>query len=144
MSQALKEAEKAFNKSEIPVGAVIAQGEQLISQAHNTREKEHSPLGHAELSAIQKASKKLNSWRLENCQIYISLEPCLMCMGAILQARFSDLFYACPDSKGGFSSFYNLPQQTNWKHKINIHSGIRSQESSLLLKKFFKNLREKS
>ena len=144
MALALKEAEKAFKKSETPIGAVVAKGNSLLSQAHNTREKEQSPLGHAELSAIQKASKKLNSWRLEGCQLYVSLEPCLMCMGAILQARFSDLFYACPDPKGGFSSFYDLPQQKNWKHKINIHSEIRSRESSLLLKSFFKQLRKNS
>lgn len=142
---ALKEAKKAFKKSEIPVGAVVAKGELLLSQAHNRREKEQSPLAHAELLAIQQASKKLNSWRLEGCQLYVSLEPCLMCMGAILQARFSDLIYACPDPKGGFSSLYNLTQQESWKHKINIHSGIKSQESSLLLKSFFKKLRsEKS
>ena len=142
MDLALKEAAKAFKKSEIPVGAVVAKGDCLLSQAHNTREKNQSPLDHAELLAIKKASKKLNSWRLEGCQIYVSLEPCLMCIGAILQARFSDLFYSCSDPKAGFSSFYKLTQKKNWTHKINIYSGIRCRESSLLLKFFFKQLRE--
>ena len=102
MNLALEEAQKAFHIAEIPVGAVIAKGDELLSRTHNLREKDENPLGHAELLAIKEASKKLNSWRLKDCRLYVSLEPCLMCIGAIVQARISHLIYACPDSKGGF------------------------------------------
>lgn len=150
MEQALKQAQKAFQLKEVPVGAVIVRGDKKLSQAHNTRESQQDPLGHAELLAIRKASQKLGSWRLEGCKIYVSLEPCLMCMGAILQARISQLIYACPEPKAGFSSYYDLnslnsSEQTApppWTKKINIRSGVRAEESSLLLKKFFKNLRQ--
>ena len=141
MNLALKEAKKAFQINEVPVGAVIVQGEKILSQTHNLREKENNPLGHAELLAIKKASKKLASWRMEDCRIYVSLEPCLMCIGAIIQARISQLIYACPDPKGGFSSYYGLDKNKSWRHKIKIISGIYSNESSLLLKKFFNKLR---
>lgn len=135
------EAQKAFQKNEVPVGAVVVQGDELLSQSSNSRQGDQDPLAHAELLAIRKASKKLNSWRLEKCRLYVSLEPCLMCMGAIIQARFTHLFYACPDPKGGFSSRYALDKGKNWTHQIQISSGIYSEESSLLLKEFFKKLR---
>ena len=141
MSLALEEAQKAFQIDEVPVGAVIVKEDRVLSRSHNLREKENNPLGHAELLSIKMASEKLNSWRLENCRLYVSLEPCLMCIGAILQARISHLIYACPDPKGGFSSYYDLAKQDFLRHKIKISSGVCSYESSLLLKKFFKELR---
>ena len=141
MNLALKSAKRAFKKAEVPVGAVLVKNRLVISQAHNLRESKKNPIGHAEILAIKKASKKLNSWRLEDCQLYVSLEPCLMCIGAILQARISELIYACPDPKAGFSSYYHLDKQTFWKHKLKISSGFCSKESSLLLKHFFKQLR---
>jgi len=143
MNLALKEAEKAFKEKEVPVGAIISKKGELISQAHNTREKNYSPLAHAEILAIYKASRKLQSWRLEDCSIYVSLEPCLMCVGAILQARLSNLFYACPDPKKGFSSYYKLDKYENWNQKLlNIsYLPLFEQESSHLLKSFFKKLR---
>lgn len=142
MNLALEEAQKAFKANEVPVGAVIVQGDSLLSLAHNLREKDQNLLAHAELLAIKKAGEKLNSWRLEDCKLYVSLEPCLMCFGAIVQARLSHLIYACPDPKAGFSSFYALDKAKSWNHKIKISSGICSSESSLLLKKFFKKLRK--
>lgn len=142
MEQALKQAQEAFRLKEVPVGAVIVRGEEQLSEAFNIREGKQDPLGHAELLAIQKASKRLNSWRLEGCRIYVSLEPCLMCMGAIVQARISQLIYACSDPKGGFSSHYGLNQEGSLKSKIAIFSGVRAEESSLLLKKFFQKLRK--
>ena len=141
MDLALEEAQKAFQIAEVPVGAVIVKENKLLSRSHNLREKDKNPLGHAELLAIKEASKKLNSWRLEDCQLYVSLEPCLMCIGAIIQARISHLIYACPDSKRGFSSYYKLTQNKEWRHKLDITSQVGSKESSLLLKKFFKGLR---
>ena len=141
MSLALQSAKKAFKKNEVPVGAVLVKGAKIISQAHNLRESGNNPVGHAEILAIKKASQKLQSWRLENCRLYVNLEPCLMCIGAIIQARISELIYACCDPKMGFSSYYQLDKQSLWRHKIKIQSGWRSKESSLLLKEFFKQLR---
>ena len=119
----------------------LFKGKKILSQSHNLREKDNNALGHAELLAIKEASKKLASWRMEDCRIYVSLEPCLMCIGAIIQARISQLIYACSDPKRGFSSYYGLDRHSSWKHKIKIISGIYSHESSLLLKKFFNKLR---
>lgn len=142
MGLALEEAKKAFQKAEVPVGAVVVKGNEVLSRAHNLRENEQNPLSHAELLSLEGASKKLNSWRLEDCKLYVSLEPCLMCIGAIVQSRISHLIYACPDPKGGFSSYYALDKAASWRHKIKISSGIYRHESSLLLKKFFKELRK--
>ena len=144
MKKALDQAKIALKKQEVPVGAVIVKKGAVISQAFNLRESLRDPLAHAEIQAIQKASLKLKSWRLEGCEIYVSLEPCLMCMGAILQARLSRLVYSASDPKAGFSSYYQLDQQSHWKHKIQIHPSLLKEESSHLLKLFFKNLREKS
>lgn len=143
MNLALKEAKTAFQKDEVPVGAVIVKAGKILSQSHNLREQTKNPLSHAELLGLKTASEKLKSWRLEDCTLYVSLEPCLMCMGAILQARISHLIYACQDPKAGFSSYYTLEQKKSWKHKIKISQGIYHIESSLLLKQFFKKLRER-
>jgi len=142
MKKALEQAEKAFLEEEVPVGAVVVKEDRILSQAYNKREKENNPCGHAEILALTQASEKLQSWRLEGCSIYVSLEPCLMCLGAILQARISSLIYACPDPKTGFSSYYKLDQQKNWhKNRLKVHSSLFEEESSQLLKDFFKKLR---
>ena len=143
MNIALEEARKAFQKAEVPVGAVVAKGDKLISRARNLREKNQDLLAHAEILAIKQAGKKLGSWRLEACRLYVSLEPCLMCMGAIIQSRLSHLIYACSDPKGGFSSYYNLDKTGFWTHKINIQKGVAAEESSQLLKEFFQKLRKR-
>ena len=144
MKMALNQAKIALKKQEVPVGAIIVKKGAIISQAYNLRESLKDPLGHAEIQAIQKASRKLNSWRLEGCEIYVSLEPCLMCLGAILQARLSGLIYSADDPKAGFSSYYQLDQQTHWRHKIQIQPSLLKEESKLLLQLFFKKLREKN
>ena len=142
MELAMNQARKALKKGEVPVGAVIVKKDSIISQAFNLRESLNDPLGHAEMRAIQKASLSLKSWRLEGCDIYVTLEPCLMCMGAIVQARLSRLIYASCDPKAGFSSYYKLDKQSRWKHKIQIHNSLLAKESSRLLKLFFKELRK--
>jgi len=142
MKKALEQAKKAFKQKEVPVGAIIVKNNRIISQAFNLREKQNSPIGHAEILAIDQASQKLNSWRLENCSIYVSLEPCLMCLGAILQARISKLIYASSDIKTGFSSYYQLDKEKTVKNKLKITSSIYEDESSKLLKLFFKKLRQ--
>ena len=141
IKKALEQAKIAFQQNEAPIGAVIVKENQIISQAFNLREKQNNPLGHAEILAIYKASQKLNSWRLKDCSIYVNLEPCLMCIGAILQARISELVYACSDPKTGFSSFYQLEKHPLWKSKLKIRSGVCAEESSQLLKSFFQKLR---
>lgn len=137
----MEEAKKAFQRDEVPVGAVVVCGEEVLGRAGNLREVSQNPTAHAELLAVQETSKKRNSWRLEDCRIYTSLEPCLMCMGVIIQARLTHLFYACPDLKWGFSSRYGIDKGEGWTHKIQIHSGIGHKDSSRLLKRFFQNLR---
>ena len=142
MKKALEQAKKAFQKGEVPVGAVVVKEGQIISRAYNRREKENNPCGHAEILALTKASRKLQSWRLEDCSLYVNLEPCLMCLGAILQARISTLVYSCSDPKTGFSSYYRLDKQKNWnKNRLEIHTPLFEEESSRLIKDFFKRLR---
>ena len=142
MSLALKEAQRARQLKEVPVGAVVVRENAVLSKAYNLREKKNDPLGHAELLAIRKAARKLNSWRLEGCKLYVSLEPCLMCMGSIIQARLSHLIYACEDPKEGFSSRYGLLREKDMQKKIKISSGPCAEQSSLLLKTFFRELRK--
>jgi len=141
MNQALNLAQTAFNKGEVPVGALLLKDNQVLSQAFNQKESHSNPLGHAELGAIKQASKNQNSWRLGPCTLYVTLEPCLMCIGAILQSRISHLIYGCPDPKGGFESYYKLTKQSFWNHKLKITSGIQAEKSSQMLKQFFQNLR---
>ena len=144
MGLALNSARLAGLRGEVPVGAVIVQGSKVLSQSGNSRERNKNPLGHAEMLCIRAASHKLRSWRLDNCKLYASLEPCLMCMGAVIQARIPHLIYGCPDPKGGFSSFYGINKRGAALSKIKIESGLRARESALLLQRFFKNLRQKA
>ena len=144
MDLALMSAERAEQMGEVPVGALIVKNREIFAQAHNLKEKNQDPLGHAELLCIKETTSYLKSWRLEGYALYSSLEPCLMCMGAILQARLSRLIYACSDPKAGFSSRYGLSSKQNlWNHKLEISSGCRAEESSRRLKNFFKKLRQK-
>ena len=144
MNQVLKWAEKAAQQREVPAGAIILnQNGEVVGEGFNKREQSQSPLEHAEIEAIRKASRKLNSWRLKDCTLYSSLEPCLMCMGAILQARISTLVYGCSDPKKGFDSFYQLTKQDIWNHKIQIRHGVLQKECSKMLTDFFQDLRNK-
>lgn len=138
MSIALKEALKAKKEGEVPVGAVIVKNNQILSQAHNRKEQDQSALSHAEILAVRGACSQLNSWRLNDCSIYITLEPCLMCAGAIAESRIKQLVYACKDPKiGAVHSHWNVFSN----YKINIVSGIMEEMCSNLIKKFFQNLR---
>lgn len=141
MNQALNLAQKAFEKKEVPVGALIVKEGQILAEAFNQRENQQNPLGHAELIALQQASQKISSWRLEKCTLYVTLEPCLMCLGAILQSRISRLVYGCKDFKTGFDSFYQLTKYPQWNSKLKLASGLQKEKCSEILSQFFKTLR---
>ena len=144
MKAALAEAKKAYLIDEVPVGAVIVYNNKIIARGHNTREQAQSVLGHAEINAIKKASKKIGSWRLEDCDMYITLEPCPMCSGAIIQSRIKNLYFGAYDPKGGAAgSVLNLFENP-FNHKVNVSGGIMEEECSRILKDFFKELRQKN
>ncbi len=143
MKEALKEAKKAYAKQEIPVGAVIVYQDKIIARAHNTRVSEKQVFTHAEIKAINKACRKINSWVLEDCTIYVTLEPCLMCTGALLQSRIKRIVYATTEPKHGvIESIDKVLDNSKFNHKIEITSGIMKEESSELLKNFFRELRQ--
>lgn len=141
MSLALKEAKKAALNNEVPVGAVIVLGDKVISKAYNKRVEKEQTHAHAEMLAIEKANKKLGSWRLEDCKIYVTLEPCPMCAGAIIQSRIKTLYYGAKDPKGGVAgSVINL-FDVKFNHQVEVIGGILEEACSTELKQFFKNLR---
>lgn len=144
MLLALKEAQKAYDIEEVPIGAVIIKDNKVISRAYNTRESKRQACNHAEILAIQKACKKIDAWRLENCDMYVTLEPCPMCAGAIINARIKNLYIGAMDSKGGaVGSQLNLLSDYQFNHSVNVYTKIHEQECSVLLKNFFKELRKK-
>lgn len=144
MKLALKEAKKAYDKKEIPVGAVIVKDDKVIAKAHNLKELKNDTTKHAEIIAIQKASKKLNSWRLENCEMYVTLEPCPMCAGALIQARIKKVYIGTMDYKtGACGSVFNLLEDYTFNHKVECESGILKEECEKILQDFFKELRKK-
>lgn len=140
MYEALKEAKKAYLKEEVPIGAVIVKDGKVIARAHNLREKTNNAISHAEILAIEKACKKLNSWRLEDCTIYVTLEPCPMCLGAMMQARIKKVYYGALDKKNGaiLSIGNMLDLKTTWNLE---HEYIECNECSEILTNFFKELR---
>ena len=143
MKEALKEAKKSFDLDEVPVGAVIVKDDKIIARGHNLRESKVDPTAHAEIIAIKKACKKSRSWRLENCKIYVTLEPCAMCAGAILWSRISEVIYGASDLKGGaLGTCFNLYEQKGLNHYPKIKKDILSDDSARLLKDFFKNKRK--
>ncbi len=144
MKEALKEAKKAYKKLEVPIGAVIVRDGKIIARAHNLRESKKNALAHAEILAINKACKKLEAWRLLDCDMYVTLEPCTMCAGAILNARIRKLYVAVLEPKtGAVGSKYNLFEDYIFNHKVDVQTGICEEEARKLLKDFFKELREK-
>ena len=144
MLEALKLAQTAYNKGEVPIGAVIVKDNKIIAKGYNTREKTQQALNHAEIIAIKKACKKLKSWRLSDCEMYVTLEPCAMCAGAILNARINRVHIACLDpNHGAVVSKYNLLTDGTLNHKTDILVGERKQEAKQLVQTFFKNLRRK-
>ena len=144
MKEALKEAKKAALKGEVPIGAVIVKENKIIARGHNLRETTADPLAHAEIIAIKKASRKLRSWRILNSTIYVTLEPCIMCMGALIQARVPRLVFGCHDPKGGAAgTLYDLSNDRRLNHRIKLTAGVMAANCEKMLKDFFKGLRKK-
>lgn len=143
MKEALKEAKKAYFKDEVPIGAIIVKDDKIIARGYNKREASHDPTAHAEIIALRKASKKLNSWRMPNTKIYVTVEPCAMCAGAILWARIDEVIYGTYDDKGGaISTCFKLYEQPNLNHRPRIKSGVLQKECQTLIKNFFKDKRK--
>ena len=143
MKQAIKEAEKAYKKLEVPVGAVIVKDGKIIARGYNQKETKKDTTKHAEIIAIQKASKKLGSWRLIDCEMYVTLEPCSMCAGAIINSRIKKIYIGTKDEKtGAVGSVLNLLEGYKFNHKVEIESGIMQKECEKILKDFFKELRK--
>ena len=143
MLEALKEAELAVLEDEVPIGCVIVKDDQIIARAHNQREVTNNPLGHAETLAIKKASEVLNDWQLVNCDLYVTIEPCIMCGGAIIQSRIRRVIYGAPDLKGGaFGSSINILDAKNINHRPEIIKGVLEEECTKIIKDYFKSKRE--
>nr|BFD58098.1 hypothetical protein CKG001_02050 [Bdellovibrio sp. CKG001] len=143
MKKALQLARKAAARDEVPVAAIVVGPEGLISYAINTRERQQTPLGHAEMLALHKASQKRGSWRLSDCTLYVTLEPCIMCAGAIQQSRVARVVYGATDPKaGGVGSLYQILNDPRLNHQVEVTSGILEDECSDLLQSFFKDRRD--
>ncbi len=143
MGKAIGQAEKAAARGEVPIGAVIVKDGNIIARGHNLREGMQDPSAHAELIAIRRAAKKIGNWRLLDTTLYVTLEPCLMCMGAILLARVEKVVFGCHDPKGGAAgSLYDLSDDRRLNHRITLVSGVRHAECASLLSNFFKLLRQ--
>ena len=145
MELALAQAKEAADKGEVPVGTVIVRDREVVGAGHNRREELQNPLAHAEIAAIEAASRRLGSWRLTECDLYVTLEPCIMCVGAILQARIRRLVFGCLDPKGGaVQSLYRLCEDERLNHRLPVTGGVAAEECARLLSEFFARLRNKS
>ena len=144
MMEALKEAKKAYDKLEVPVGAVIVKEGKIIARAHNLKETKPDTTKHAEILAIQKASRKLKSWRLLDCDMYVTLEPCSMCAGAMINSRIRKIYIGTQDAKtGAVGSVFNLFNDYTFNHKVEAETGILKDECESILQQFFKELRKR-
>ncbi|MFQ6082024.1 MAG: tRNA adenosine(34) deaminase TadA [Candidatus Aminicenantia bacterium] len=144
MREALLEAEKALKKNEVPVGAVLVIGNEIISRGHNQPIKTNDPTAHAEIVVLREAAKKMGNYRLENATLYVTLEPCLMCLGAMIQARIKRLIFGAPDPKsGGVKSVIKFPFE-KMNHRFEVKDGILSEECGKILKEFFQKKRKKN
>ena len=142
MKAAYKEAQKAFLEDEVPIGCVIVKEGKIVARAHNCKEKKNCALFHAEVECIQKAARKLSNWNLKGCELYVTLEPCMMCTGAIINSRIDKVYYGCKDPKGGaLESNIQLKQIKLLNHYPEIEGGIMEKECSQILKDFFRNKR---
>ena len=143
MRFALKEAQKAALIDEVPVGCIIVLNDKIIAKAHNKKETTNDPCGHAEIIAIRKACKKINNWRLENCEMYVTIEPCIMCSGAIIQSRIKKIFYGAKDNKGGgLGTSINVLEAKNINHVPEVYGGILLEECSKIISEYFKTKRK--
>lgn len=144
MRAAMREAQKAYALDEVPIGCVIVREGKIIARGYNRRNTDKNTLAHAELTAIKKASKKCGDWRLEDCTMYITLEPCQMCAGAIVQSRMQKVVIAAMNAKAGCAgSVLNLLQMAEFNHQVEIERGILEEECSEMLSEFFRELRKK-
>ena len=144
MKEALKEAKKAYNKLEVPVGVVIVKDNKIIARAYNQKEMKNSPIKHAEIIAIEKACKKFNNWRLNDCEMYVTLEPCPMCTGAIINSRIKKVYIGAVQEKtGACGSKVNLIEEYKTETKIEVEIGILKDKCLNLVQEFFKELRKK-
>lgn len=144
MYAALKEAIKSYGKEEIPVGAVIVKDGKIIARGHNLKETKNDTTNHAEIIAIRKASKKIKSWRLTGCTMYVTLEPCTMCAGALIQARLDKVVIGTMDEKtGACGSVLNIIEDYKFNHKVEIEKGVMEKECKAILQQFFRELRIK-
>lgn len=143
MKLALKEASKARAIDEVPIGCVIVKNNKVIARGHNVREISQDPTGHAEVVAIKKASKKLNNWRLEDCDLYVTIEPCIMCSGAIILSRIKRVIFGATDPKGGgIVSSINVFEAEGINHRPEVVSGILKDECSEIITSYFKEKRK--
>ncbi|PWJ50013.1 tRNA adenosine(34) deaminase TadA [Faecalicatena contorta] len=144
MKEAIKQAKKAYALEEVPIGCVITYQNKIIGRGYNRRTTDRNPLAHAELLAIKKASKKMNDWRLEDCTMYVTLEPCQMCSGAIIQSRIKRVVVGCMNPKAGCAgSILNMLEMKEFNHQAELTTGVVEEECSIMMKQFFKELREK-
>ena len=144
MKEALKEAELARLEDEVPIGCVIVKDDQIIARSHNQRDKTNNPLGHAETLAIKKASEVVGDWQLVDCTLYVTIEPCIMCAGAIIQSRIKKVVYGAPEYKGGaFGSSIDILNAENINHRPEVIKGVLEEECSAIIKEYFKSKRNK-
>lgn len=145
MRGALKEAQKAYDQAEVPIGAVVVLNGEIIGRGHNLREKEQDATLHAEIKAIRQANQHLGSWRLEDCELFVTLEPCPMCSGAMILARMKRVIFGAFDPKAGTAgTFMNLLQDSRFNHQVEVEQGVLEDECKEILQQFFKGLRERN
>ena len=145
MKAAIREAKKAYKLDEVPIGCVIVQNDKIIARGYNRRNTDKNTLAHAEITAINKASKVIGDWRLEECTLYVTLEPCQMCAGAIVQARIPKVVMACMNPKAGCAgSILNILDMPQFNHQVEMTKGVLEEECSRMLKEFFIELRERN
>lgn len=144
MNEAIKEALKAKDLDEVPIGAIVVKDNLIIGRGYNLRETSHDATTHAEMIAIQEANKNLLNWRLEDCEMFVTLEPCIMCSGAIQLSRLKKIYFGPTDPKGGAAgTLVNLLQDDRFNHQVEIETGVLEDECREVLTSFFKELREK-
>lgn len=144
MKEAIRQAKKAYALGEVPIGCVIVQGDQIVARGYNRRTIDKNTIAHAETIAIRRANKKVGDWRLEDCTMYVTLEPCQMCSGAIVQSRMKKVVIGCMNPKAGCGgSILNLLQMDAFNHQVEVERGVLEEECSQMMKDFFKELRAK-